>query len=680
MNKKMIHEKTLQSADRCFRVLSSDFRRLFAALRRRKAAKAWTQNKNRWNFSKIITCSLFCILLLSSSVFAQRNARVADALFKEGETLFGKDDAQSLEQALFKFDEARKIRINLRDRRNEALATFFIGRTYSKLNNAEGTVKNYLAAMQIFQELRDKTGEASVLNNLAAFLRNNGEYADALKYYQMAIPLYRQYGSKSDIAKALNGIGQTYLAIGNYQNAVEHLEESLEVWNTIVKGDDDKIRAIYNLGIAHYRLGNKDETVKYANQALGFARQRNNPALEVEVLENIAQIYDETGDLKTAVDYRKKALETYQRAGKGRVSENAFDTVVNNLGDLYYRMGELTTAEKLLTQNIRSGTNGKTHPAQSYIFGTLGEVFTAKGEMEKAVQSLNKSIEIARDAEDKNSEAYDFASLGMAYLNQADMPQAIDSFNRALSLVQAGTNPAVEGRALSGLMLAYTFTGNQSSAKQAMSRAEKGNLDKGTGTWTIQILTAIGQFYIRFNQHSQAVQKLEQALLIAGQRGNMIESASLISILGTAYGLTGNFSKALEFYERAIKIWHTIGNKPAEMIALDGAAWVSISLNQYTQSTNYAQQSLRFAEMLDNEKFQIIYRISALHALGKSAAKSKDSASAINYYTQALTLSERAGDAAGQKHFLNDIADAYENSGDKKQAKNYRNMAKKIKD
>lgn len=680
MKKIMNENKISKSIDTGASVQSPNFSLYSAAHHWRMHAKRWTLNEYRRNFIKLFVCSLFCFLLFSSSAFAQRTARAADALFKEGQTLFAKDDAQSLEQALFNFDEARQIYINLRDRKNEGLTTFFIGRTYSKLNNSEGTVSNYLAAMEIFQELRDKTGEAAVLNNLAAFLRNNGEYADALKYYQLAIPLYRQHGSKTDVAKALNGIGQTYLATGNFQDALENLEESLKIWNTIPKGDDDKIRAIYNLGIAYYRLGNKAETVKYANQSLTFARQRNNPALEVEVLENLAVIYDETGDTKTAVDYRKKALETYQRAGRGRVSDYSFDTVVNNLGDLYYRMGELAVAEKLLTQSIRNGASGKNFPAQSYIYGTLGEVYTAKGELEKAIQHLNKGIEIARQAEDKNSEAYNLASLGFAYLNQLNLVQGVDSFNRALSFFQTGANPAVEGKALSGLMYAYAFAGNQNAAKQAIQRAEKANLDKGTGTWVIQILSGIGFTNGRANQNSQAIQKLEKAFELAVARGNVIEGANLISGLGAIYTQNGNHTKALEFYERAVKIWQGIGNKVSETAALDGAAWASLNLGQTTQAMTYAQQSLRLAETLDNQIFQITYRISALHALGKSAAKSKDSATAVNYYAQALKLSESANDAAGQKHFLNDIADSYEASGDKKQAKNYRNLAKKIKD
>jgi len=649
----------------------------FASLRVASWFHPLTFEKSR---AKLIIGSLACLLIFSSQIFAQRTARAADALFKEGQTLYGKGDAPSLQQALNKFDEARQIRIALKDKAGEAVALVFLGRTYAKLGNADGTVNNYLAAMEIFQQTRDKTGEAAVLNNLAGFLRDTGKFDEAIEYYEQAIPLLRQHGNKTDVAKALNGVGQTRLAMGDFQNAVSNLEESLKIWNTIVKGDDDKIRAIYNLGRAYFRLGNKAETVKLGNQALTFARQRNNPALEVEVLESLAQVYDETGDTKTAVDYRRKALETYQRAGRGKVSDNSFDTVVNNLADLYYRMGDLATAEKLLTQNIRSGVSGANYPAQSFILGTLGEVYAAKGEYEKATQHYNKSIELARQAADKNSEAYSLANLGLIYLNQSNVPQAIDNFNRALSFFPAGTNPAIEGKALSGLMLANFFTGNQNAAKQLVQRAENGNLDKGNSTWAIQVLYGIGLTHVQLKQHSQAIQKLEQSLSIAVERGNLVEGVNAVTGLGIAYTQAGNHAKALEVYDRAAKLWKELGNKLGETNTLTGAAWAALNLNQPAQATNYAQQALRITETLDNQNFQNFFRVSSFHILGKSAAHSKDSTTAINYYTQALTISERIGDAAGQKHFLNDIADAYEASGDKKQAKNYRNMAKKIKD
>lgn len=624
--------------------------------------------------------SLLCVLVFSGQIFAQRNARTADALFKEGQTLYAKDDADSLELAASKFEEARQIRVNLRDRQGEAVASVFLGRVYTKLNNGQEAVKHYLAAIAIFRQLNDRTGEAAVLNNVAALLRNNGEYNEAIKYYQTSIPLLRQFGNKTDVAKALNGIGQTYLAMGNYPSALTNLEESLEIWNTITKGDDDKIRAIYNLAIAHYRLGNKSQTLNYANQSLSFARQRSNPALEVEVLESLAQIYDETGDLKTAVDYRKKALETYQRAGRGRVSDNSLDTVTNNLGDLYYRMGDLTLAEKLLLPSIRNGVSGRNNPAQSFIYGTLGEIYMARSDYPKALQYLNKSIEIAAQANHKHSEAYSLTNVGYVYLNQSNGAQAVDAFNRALSFFQAGANPDVEARALSGLIIAYAFAGNQNMAKQAVERAERGNLDKGNLTATARLLYAVGLANLRFNQTSQAVSKLEQALQIAAGRGNMIESSYVISALGTAYAQSGNHSKALEFHERAVKIWQTLGNRSAEISSLDGAGWANLNLNKLSEATNFGQQVLRSVDAIAEQNSQTYYRVSALHLLGKSAAKSKDAPTAVNYYNQALSLAQSSGNAQLQKHFLNDIADAFEAAGDKKQAKNYRSQAKKIKD
>ncbi len=260
------------------------------------------------------------------------------------------------------------------------------------------------------------------------------------------------------------------------------------------------------------------------------------------------------------------------------------------------------------------------------------------------------------------------------------MPSAIDNFNRALSFFPAGANPAVEGKALTGLIVAYAVTGNQSAAKQAVQRAENSGLDKGNTTWAMQILNGIGVYFVQSKQNSQALQKFEQAYSIAVGRGNVIEAANAVTGQGIAYTQAGNHSKALESYKRAATFWRGFGNKLGETNALTGSAWAALNLGQPAEATNYAQQALRLSETLDGQNFQTFFRISSFHILGKSAAHGKDSATAIRYFTQALALAEKTGDAAGQKHFLNDIADAFEASGDKKQAKNYRNTAKKIKD
>lgn len=631
-------------------------------------------------FVRFTVSMILLLLFFSTAVFAQKTKRAADALVSEGITLYKKGTPQSFEQALYKFDEARQIRAQIGDRAGEAAALTFLGSTYKELGNVEGVVNNYSAALKIFREIGDKTGEGSVLNNYAAAQRDFGFNKESVETYESAIPILRQHGSKTDLARAISGQGQALLALGEYPKAVANLEQALDVWNSLKQQHDDKIRTIYALAVSYYRIGSKQQTEKYAQQAVSFSRQQRNPDLEVEVLEALASVYDETGDKKTAIEYRKDALQAYQKAGAGKIPRSKWDTVVNNLADVYYRAGDLNAADKILTGNIRNGVSGEDARTQSYIFGTLGEVYTGKGEFDKAAQYLNKGIELAEQAGDQNSVAYNLASLGIVNVNVGQIPQAVDNFNKALSFFKPGTNPAVESKALAGLIFAYTAAGNKNAGEKAIQRAEKSNLDKGNGVPTVQVLNAMGQFYSATGDAQKALQIFERAFQMATDRGDYLEAAYLLSNLGYNYASTGNHMKALESYETADKFWTNVGNNSSKINALIGMGWANLNLSRTNLAVTNAQQVLRLSDNIANPVYQAYYKNEALHILGKSAAKTNDFESAINYYNQAFSLAQQSNNAAMQKHYLNDIADIYEAKGDKKEAKKFRKQADKIKD
>ena len=83
------------------------------------------------------------------------------------------------------------------------------------------------------QEIGDKAGEGTTLNNLATTAYAKGDYATALKYLEQNLVLFREIGDKAHEGGTLNNISQIYDARGDSTTALKYLEQSLAIMQEI---------------------------------------------------------------------------------------------------------------------------------------------------------------------------------------------------------------------------------------------------------------------------------------------------------------------------------------------------------------------------------------------------------------------------------------------------------------
>ena len=151
-----------------------------------------------------------------SSKIAQSPAATkenAERLFKEGMTLYQQGSAESLRQAIQKWQEARLLYRAVGDRRVEAFTLTGIGRVYDALGEKQKALDFYNQALPIYRAVgdsealrRNRGGEATTLNNIGGVYSDLGEKQKALDYYNQALPLIRAVGDPSGEATILDNI------------------------------------------------------------------------------------------------------------------------------------------------------------------------------------------------------------------------------------------------------------------------------------------------------------------------------------------------------------------------------------------------------------------------------------------------------------------------------------------
>ena len=278
----------------------------------------------------------------------------AERLFNEGMKLYQQGTADSLRQAIKKWEEALSLYRLLDDKKGQAISLNNIGEVYKDLGEKQKALKYFNEARLLYIAEGDKKGQASVLNNIGEVYSALGKKQDALKYYKEALHLSRAEGDKKREATSLNNIGGIYSALGKKQDALHYYKLALHYYKLALllrRAESDKkgeAISLNNIGGIYSALGEKEEALKYYKQALPLRRAEGDKKGEANTLNNIGGVYSALGE-------KQKALESYNEALLLRRTigdKYGEATTLNNIGAVYRDTKQPNEAIKYLEQSV----------------------------------------------------------------------------------------------------------------------------------------------------------------------------------------------------------------------------------------------------------------------------------------------------------------------------------------
>ena len=215
----------------------------------------------------------------------------AERLFEEGMTLYQQGSAESLRQAIQKWQEALSLYRVMNDKKNEANTLVWIGRVYSDLGEKQKALDYYNQALSLMWAVgdtlpRNRPVEATTLNNIGLVYFNLGEKQKALDFFNQALPILRAVSNRPVEATTLNNIGAVYSDLGEKQKALDYYNQALPIYRSV--GDSSgEAGTLNNIGFVYSDLGEKQKALDYYNQALPLIRAVGDPSGEATILDNI---------------------------------------------------------------------------------------------------------------------------------------------------------------------------------------------------------------------------------------------------------------------------------------------------------------------------------------------------------------------------------------------------------
>lgn len=246
-----------------------------------------------------------------------------------------------------------------------------------------------LKSLAIQQEIDDKVGIASTLNNIGTVHESQGEYLEALDYFQKAVALNKEIGAKHGEGSSLNNIAVIFIRQGNIPRGLEYLQKSLKIQEEI--GDKS--------GLA-------------------------------STLNNMGSIYQDQGDIVSALTVYERGLRLQEELG----SRGGQANFLNNIGTIHAIMGDTLNAleHMLKALDIQEQIGDKGGAANSLL--ALGDIYRANKQLQKSLPHYRRSLEIARSIGDRASETAALTKLGYNLLEVGKTMEAFSSGREALKI------------------------------------------------------------------------------------------------------------------------------------------------------------------------------------------------------------------------------------------------------
>jgi diguanylate cyclase (GGDEF)-like protein len=237
------------------------------------------------------------------------------------------------------------------------------------------------------------------------------------------------------IAQSIYLIGQCRFILWGAEDALEQIQQSLQLFRSL--GDrTGEANALNMTSVIHARRGDHSLALEFAHQCLAIRRAQGDVGGESKSLNNIGLIYR---DLLRFADALEALFRSREMAEQARSDHSAAYSTAN-IAEVFFRMGELSSAQCYFQQSLELNARTEDHAFRSTALSGLGKTYLKQGKQEMAITCLLHALEIDESTGNLDDKGITLYHLGQAYLTLSFYNKADAYLQQALSIFQSNKN------------------------------------------------------------------------------------------------------------------------------------------------------------------------------------------------------------------------------------------------
>lgn len=275
---------------------------------------SWEQT-NRLEQNKLLVDSLFFHDKIEGLKVSEKMLPLAYQLEDTFYITYFLDQAGELNRMFGNYDLAIEqlnncldYKVNWKDLKDLSLTHNNLGKAYVDKGIYTLAAEHFTKALKLMERDNNLIGQAYYLNNLGALYDLQHNYEKAITYYEKSLNIKIRLKDEKGIAATSTNLGISYYNIGDYRRSISAYDRAIEVFTKL--NIRSKIaRAMSNQGKVYLELGEKEDARRKFREALRLNNGDDEPQLTVQILNNISEFFQHTGELDSALYYNNRALK-----------------------------------------------------------------------------------------------------------------------------------------------------------------------------------------------------------------------------------------------------------------------------------------------------------------------------------------------------------------------------------
>jgi tetratricopeptide (TPR) repeat protein len=539
------------------------------------------------------------------------------------------------------------------------------------LREMAATLKNqgeYVEARRLLSQcvelghsIDDPAQKADTLHQLGQLAHSEYDPTQAEAYYRESLDIYRRTGSQKGIAANLYQLGRIAQERLDFKEAERLYEESLQLRRALGKDYEFEVAETLNsLALVHEKTGNYTKAEQLYKKALEiYRRSEQHQAHFAASKHNLAGLYFTKGLYKKAEKNYQKALDIRKRLLGARHPDVAQS--LNNLAAVHYAKGNYTAATPLWQQalDIYRAAFGEHHAYYAAVLGNLAGLYYVAGNYEAAEPLYQQALKIRRETvgERHPGVAQILSNVALLYGATGRQEEAARFMEESVEIYREvlGESHPSYAQTLSNLGLLYKEQGRYAEAEELLTQALaiKRHSYRENHPEIAQSLHNLAKLYEEMNNYPQAVSFMSDAIKVyrtALGADHPYVAQSLVG-LGLLYELLERFDEAAPLYQKAADIYRrTVGEaQPDYVTTLNYLAALYVTTNKWREAREVYKEILLIHRQNEREDEQVAQ---TLYSLGHVAQVLREYDEAQGYFTESLEIKTKLADRPGEAKVL----------------------------
>ncbi|MFH1314510.1 MAG: tetratricopeptide repeat protein [Candidatus Eisenbacteria bacterium] len=389
-------------------------------------------------------------------------------------------------------------------------------------------------------------------------------------------------------------VDRTFI-LANHGAVTYNAEYAIESYKDFIETYPDDPEGYYKLGMTYDTISEWDLAIENLREALKLDPKFGSARFE------LGKVLIRKNDLEAALVELGRAAEFYAAIGN-REGEAA---VLNAMGVVHKRRNEFEEAISYYQSSIDLKEELGDRRGVAASLGNLGLLYKLMGKRDEALDVLERSLEIRKEIGDKVGTSTALNKIGQIYQNYGRYDEALSYFERSYETREEIGAKDLVASSLSDRGYVYSIMGNYDKAFEMDSMALAIRTEIGDVRGESESLRNIAETLMARGRFEDAAARLRRALSLDNSLSDTRLLANDDLALGAHCLARGKADSAIAYLSSAIEVLVSLDNAPTTGVAMSILGEAYLLKDDYTRALANLDQALETAGIINQEDLAV---------------------------------------------------------------------------